>query len=333
MPGLSVYHSNRLEALADQLGEIVRVPLPNPFQAETIIVQSLGMRRWLSLSLANRLGIAMNCRFPFPDTLAHEVFCAAFPDLPAESPFRREVLPWRIFAILPRLLALPEFAPLKHYIGDGELSALKQFQLSRQLAALYDRHLAYRTETLLDWQRGEAREWQARLWRELAAGHEKTHPPGLLECLVERIKRGAKELPGIPGRLSLFGVSALPPYYLHLLEAVAQCVDLHLFLFEPTKEYWGDIQSPREQRSFLRRHAREGQTAADLHLETGNALLASMGKPSRLFARAVQELDPHRNEDLFVAPPMVDTTKMARPCSRKCRRIFLSWRSEQRTNP
>ena len=44
---LIVYHSNRLEVLADQLAALVRQPTDPPFVPETIIVQSLGMPRFL----------------------------------------------------------------------------------------------------------------------------------------------------------------------------------------------------------------------------------------------------------------------------------------------
>ncbi len=305
MPGLHVHRSNRLERLADRLGEILRDPLPDPLQAEVITVQSLGMRRWLQLSLADRLDIAMNCEFPFPETLAQHVFRAAFPEQPKSSGFTRDLLLWRIHSVLPALLERRDFAALRQYIGEGELRALKQFQLSRQLATLFDRHLAFRPEELLSWQTRRADEnadWQIPLWRELAKGWEDAHPPALLARLQQRIAQGKIELPGIPSRVSMFGISSLPPFYIHLLAALARCVELHLFLFEPTDQFWADVQSPREQRRFLRRHAKPEQTAADFHLEVGNALLASLGKPGRLFARAVQDLEPLEEGDLFEGP-------------------------------
>ena len=45
----TVYHSNRLEVLADQLAAVVRQPTDSPFSPETIVVQSLVMARRLSL--------------------------------------------------------------------------------------------------------------------------------------------------------------------------------------------------------------------------------------------------------------------------------------------
>jgi exodeoxyribonuclease V gamma subunit len=38
----------------------------DPLKAETIVVQSKGMERWISLELARRQGICANVAFPFP---------------------------------------------------------------------------------------------------------------------------------------------------------------------------------------------------------------------------------------------------------------------------
>jgi hypothetical protein len=43
----TVYHSNRLEVLADQLTVLIRQPTDSPFVLETIVVQSLGLARCL----------------------------------------------------------------------------------------------------------------------------------------------------------------------------------------------------------------------------------------------------------------------------------------------
>lgn len=48
----TVHHGNRLEVLADQLAALVGQPTNSPFIPDTIIVQSLGMARWLSFRLA-----------------------------------------------------------------------------------------------------------------------------------------------------------------------------------------------------------------------------------------------------------------------------------------
>lgn len=299
MAGLFVYRSNRLEALGERLADVLRVPLANPLQPETIVVQSLGMRRWISFELATRLGVTMNCRFPFFQEFAHGLLNAGSK---AQNAFSRTALPWRILALLPRLIAQPGFEPLRHYAGNDAQAARKQFQLANQIATVFDRYLADSPDRLLLWEDKRETGWQAQLWRALARGHEKTHPPALLHAFQQRATAGGALDAGVAPRLSVFGISGVPPFFLHLLQAVAKLIDVHLFLLEPTEHYWGDILSEKEQGRLLRRTEHQGRTAADLHFERGNELLASLGRPGRAFCRDIVDLEPTHSEPLFVEP-------------------------------
>src|SRR4051812_35764248 len=174
MAGLYVYRSNRLEALGERLAEVLRVPLPNPLQAETIVVQSLGMRRWISFELAARLGVTMNCNFPFFQEFGHWLLGG---EGGSEGFFSRAALPWRVQALLPEMIGRPGFEALQLYAGNDALAALKQFQLARQIATVFDRYIANAPEQLLKWESPRDMEWQAQLWRALAKGHEQAHPP------------------------------------------------------------------------------------------------------------------------------------------------------------
>jgi exodeoxyribonuclease V gamma subunit len=298
MAGLFVYRSNRLEALGERLADVFRVPLPNPLQPETIVVQSLGMRRWISFELAARLGVTMNCRFPFFQEFAHGLLHAG---AKTQNAFSRNALPWRILALLPRLIAQPGFEPLQHYAGSDAQAALKQFQLAHQIATVFDRYLAHSPERLLQWENKREQGWQAQLWRELAKGHAETHPPALVRAFSARAEAG-EPLPGVAPRLSVFGISGVPPFFLHLLQAAGRLIDVHLFLLEPTDQYWGDILSQKEQSRLLRRPELKGKTAEDLHFEPANELLASFGRPGRAFSRDIEDLEPNDSEPLFVEP-------------------------------
>ncbi|RBB92868.1 hypothetical protein C3E97_033450, partial [Pseudomonas sp. MWU12-2115] len=98
---LFLYQSNRLE----QLGELFRgmtqaMPLADPFAAETVIVQSRGMGRWITLDLARQAGVAANMDFVLPAAFAWRLMQKVMPDLPRKSAFVPEVLAWRLLAIL-----------------------------------------------------------------------------------------------------------------------------------------------------------------------------------------------------------------------------------------
>src|SRR5438874_1423080 len=71
--------------------------------------------------------------------------------------------------------------------------------------------------------------WQARLWRRL---RKRIGTPSPAERLERGCARLAEEpaLAGLPARLSLFGLTRLPPSYLQVLRALAAGRDVHLFL-------------------------------------------------------------------------------------------------------
>jgi exodeoxyribonuclease V gamma subunit len=63
---LILHQSNRLEYLARRLAERLGRPVRDPLRADWVVVQHPGMARWLSLELAQTLGIAANIEFPLP---------------------------------------------------------------------------------------------------------------------------------------------------------------------------------------------------------------------------------------------------------------------------
>src|SRR5712692_7720260 len=106
------HRSNRTEALAEVLAEVVARPLPDPTASECIVVQGRGMERWLSMELARRLGVWANPDFPFPRHVVRRGLSAVLDpaDDDANSPFEPEILMWSVADLLPHHLDHPEFA-------------------------------------------------------------------------------------------------------------------------------------------------------------------------------------------------------------------------------
>ncbi|MDB6025378.1 MAG: helicase/exodeoxyribonuclease gamma subunit, partial [Verrucomicrobiales bacterium] len=209
--GLKVFTSNRLEILADELAQISRVPLELPFQPEFVVVQSQGMARWLSLQLAERNAICANYKFPFPNAFAHLIFKACWPELPPEPDSRLDVLVWRVMHHLPSLLGELAFLDLSRYLSDSSDSR-KLFQLSKKIAWLFDQYLVYRPELIELWDTGGEAHWQAELWRTVAQDFKSPHSATLRKELFQRISSPGLNFPRLPERISVFGVSALPPF-------------------------------------------------------------------------------------------------------------------------
>lgn len=293
---LHLHRSNRLESLADTFAAELRTPLGDPLAPDLVVVQSLGMRRWLQHGLAERLGVAMNITFPFPTELLHRACDTALGRNEDAPLFDRDVLPWRVLRELPALLAGEDAALLAHYIDSGESPDLKRWQLAGRIASVFDRYLAHRPQLVTKGKRTDWRDaWQWRLWKTLTKDAADAHPAARLEALAAAIERGT-ELPGLPARLAIFGISSLSPLFLRLVEVLSRARDVHFFLLDPTRHYWGDIRSPRE---IDRLRARGRDTT---HRETGHPLLASLGKVGREFHDAILELEARDASEQFVEP-------------------------------
>ena len=288
----NLYTSNRLEILADKLAEAVAKPLHSPLTPEIIIVQSFGMQQWISLELAKRFGIWTNCRYPFPNTYLQEIFDLLIPDKPDAFIFDREVMTWRIMQLLPQCIDSPGFEPLKTYLED-DAGYFRTWQLSRQIANLFDQYCIYRPKMILRWEAGNGSGWQSELWRRLTRSQPSGHKAAIRRDFFRALQDSRHEcIAKIPQRISVFGISTLPPFHLEVFAALAEHCEVNLFLMNPSQEYWAEIKSEYEITRALRREGRPYPAADDLHLETGNSLLASMGKLGRDFLGIILDYNP-----------------------------------------
>lgn len=306
----TLYHSNQLDLLKELLVSRIRQsPLDHPFDREQILVQSPGMAQWLKLELAKAFGIAANIDFPLPASFIWEMFTRVLADVPRQSPYNKGAMSWQLMTILPALLGRPAFAPLAAYLGgsDGEApEQVRLWQLCQKVADLFDQYLVYRPDWIARWEEGEGlsqelagvsgQDWQPELWRELVARTLALSPSGyhranLYEEFIHELARSA-ELPGkLPRRVFVFGISALPPRYVEALLALGSCaeVEVHLFVTNPCRYYWGDLLD----RKTLARLENRLKPGTDLETLQGpaNPLLASMGKLGRDYLHQLMELE------------------------------------------
>ncbi|AFJ45931.1 exodeoxyribonuclease V subunit gamma [Shimwellia blattae] len=329
---LRVYHSNRLDVLEEIMEFIVeRQPLADPFAAEVVLVQSTGMAQWLQMTLAQRFGIAANIDFPLPASFIWDMFVRVLPGIPKESAFNKAGMGWKLMTLLPEKLAQPEFELLRHYLEQDD-DGRKLFQLASRIADLYDQYLVYRPEWLTQWENDqlvdgldEAQRWQAPLWRALveytaALGQPEWHRANLYQRFISALESGGAPPPGLPQRVFICGVSALPPVYLRALQALGNYVDVHLLFTNPCRYYWGDIRDPAFLARLLSRQRRKHNQDQTLPLfkdsdqasalfddngiqDVGNPLLASWGKLGRDYSFLLSELEQSQEVDVFVDIP------------------------------
>ncbi|MDM5125108.1 exodeoxyribonuclease V subunit gamma [Aeromonas rivipollensis] len=313
----TLYHSNQLDLLKELLVSRIRqVPLSHPFEHEQILVQSPGMAQWLKLELAKAFGIAANIDFPLPASFIWEMFTQVLADVPRQSPYNKGSMSWQLMTILPALLDRPAFAPLAAYLGGDEQDPaqdpeqVRLWQLCQKVADLFDQYLVYRPDWIARWEEGEGlvgtgsqdlagvsgQDWQPELWRELVARTLALAPSGyhranLYEEFIHELAR-TRDLPGkLPQRVFVFGISALPPRYVEALLALGSRdeVEVHLFVTNPCRYYWGDLLD----RKTLARLETRLKPGTDIETLQGpaNPLLASMGKLGRDYLHQLMELE------------------------------------------
>ncbi len=284
MPGFNLYLSNHSEVLVDQLAHVVGEPPLPPFETEVIVVQSQGMERWLTQQLSKKLGIWANGGFPFPNLMVQQIFQAALKENIPDPSSSSELMAWRLQRVLPACVDRPEFENLKNYLGT-EKRDLKSAQLCRQIADTFDQYTLYRPEMILRWEEGQESHWQAQLWRKLVAEGQTAHRADIRRRFFKALQERKCDLSELPRRISIFGIPALPRFHLDVFVAISRLVDVHLFLMNPSQEFWADIVSEKE---LARKRERQRRQYAlpfpeDHHFEVGNPLLASLGKVGKEF--------------------------------------------------
>jgi exodeoxyribonuclease V gamma subunit len=301
MAGLHIYHSNRMERLVDQLAEIVSQPLPDPLVPEIIIIQSQGMEKWLSQELSLRLGVWANPSFPFPQKFTEELLKQVSPEGFQSGKFTPEFMTWRLLSLIAEKPRQAGFEALYNYLGNDS-STLRLYQLSGAISRVFDQYMVYRPEMLLDWESGRDKGWQPELWRLLVSGTPGIHRTSTFRQFVAMAHSGCLKRPGISARVSLFGISSLPPLYLDLLSALSIESDVFLFFLNPCHEYWGDQLSEKEKGRQLGRMGAERLQLEEDYFKTAQPLLASWGKTGRDFLNLLIDRGAGQDDFLYEEP-------------------------------
>ena len=288
---LQLFISPDLARLLEHLAETLRrAPLP-PREHDIIVVQSQGMRRWLTLQLADAFGCIGSLSLPFPAAFVRELggrlslepAARDEPDL-----FSRDVLVWRIDALLRALVAGDaRFEALGSYLAAADERA--GFGLASQIAARFDDYQMFRADILGQWEAGvdvpgtRHAAWQATLWRMLCGGANGV--PHLAARLRRSIDRLHNESPiGLPTRVTVFGVSTLPPLFVDLLTALARHVPVSVYSasLAPAAPHAIAVAFGTQSREFLAALVQRGARVTDL----GDRART----PSRLLSRLQGEL-------------------------------------------
>ena len=311
---LNLIKSNRMENLAQALCAVIAHVPHDPMASEFIGIQSRGMKKWLSQIIAQQFGICSNIQFMFPRQLLEYVRevtgCIAAKG--QDRVLDREMMAWAVLDIL-----LPgssdvvkdksEFKGLAAYLKD-DATEIKAMALSRKIASVLDDYQVYRPDMLSAWARAEAVPsgddhalWQAEIWQALSALGTPLQDQ-MQACLAafDAFSGSGKKL---PERISLFGVSSLPPSFLELFYHLSRDLEVNLFLLTPTNQFFFDLPSRRQQEKTAL------QTGIPQDLDQGNPLLSALGQAGRETQGLLENFDYHEPfDDLFFDPVLDDTS-------------------------
>jgi len=321
---LYMIKSNRMESLMDALVAVLEDVPDDPITPEWIGIQSRGMKQWISTQVAKKFGICANLSFLFPRQILEQVFSSFETEqLPK---FSEDVLMWSIMGNILKKKSNPDlsnstssgftgksepcFSDLENYI-QGDESGRKLFQLSMKIARVFDDYQIYRPDMLLDWEKIDGKttfkdpvmDWQSMLWNQMSPSHRNmaTRMDEFLKQ-VAMIRAGKGKIENLPGRICLFGVSAMPARFLDIFASLAYFMDIYLFLLTPSNQFFFDIKS-RKQMEKIALESSAGINLDQAYYEIANPLLASLGLSGRDFHRALEEFDYHEPfEDLFHDP-------------------------------
>ncbi len=233
----------------------------------------------------------------------------------------------RVLAALRAHLHDDAFAAVRTYLRVGEdgIDArraapvdAREARFATEVASVLERLHYDRPEDALGWARSPEsapapHRWLATLLAELERGGSLgdadavsslgaprpglvgPSPAALLEALTRR--RPARR----PESLYVFGLSTLRPGDQRRLRALSVHLDVHLYLLAPSAEWWGDLDTHREQLRKLRAQvATQGAGSLDRDAQStlfgANALLAANGLPSRDVQLWLETQDYHEEE-------------------------------------
>lgn len=298
---LNVMRSNRVEALADALAELISRPAASALTPMTVAITSKAWREWVRRAVAQRLGIAANLRLPFMHELVEELLleqgesdavlaggehytmsllaALSSEDAPTSDEVRR------------RLTAVPTGGPL--------------LAVCRELGTLFESYGAFRTDMVQAWRRGAGDHWQAEIWLDATRRIERRKdgfrhvvcPDSTRSELFSALSaQGAYGKPAEP--LYVFVPSIVTSLQLDVLVAVSQSREVNLLLLEASAQYWGDVRSKRD-------------------IGAAPRLVVSLGRGERELREAIESKAQYAEPagDLFGAPESSSILSALQACT------------------
>ncbi|GAC56063.1 exodeoxyribonuclease V gamma chain [Gordonia hirsuta DSM 44140 = NBRC 16056] len=254
---LTVHRAERVDVLADVLADQFATPLPDPLQAELVVVPARGVERWLSQRLALRLGaagasdgIAANIDFPSPDSLLRRVVLATAADPDAAQAWYTDRLVWPVLQMIDAHLHDERLSVLRRHLS-GPDGAGRRLSAATTIAELFAAYGRQRPTMLADWAVGRdtdgagrrldpTLDWQPWFWRLV---REQIAAPHLAEQLddVAAVLRTDPAVVDLPERFAFFGATRIPEALRSILAALAEHREVSVMLPHPSDALWHKV--------------------------------------------------------------------------------------------
>ena len=276
MSEFQIHASNNFHALADSLADLLKKTGLDPFVCQPVVVQSLGVQRWLTWHLARKHGICAGIEFLNPRKFIDQ--CTGT----QTTLWAPDALAWRLMACLKNASE----SEATRYLGEDDVEQSKAFGLATRLANLLDQYMVYRPNLIRQWRQGESLDWQGRLWRDLCKSIPEDDPALRREQFLQSPPVDRRQ-----GPICFFALGLLPPEYLRVIRAAAQSREVHLFILQPTDLEWTDLLTIREEARL--------ESAGEI---AGHPLLVSMGRQGREFQKVLLEVSNGYDHESFEPP-------------------------------
>ena len=277
---ITIQKSHSLITLVSLLGGALKEKRPyHPLHPQTIIVPNLDTSRWLKLELAERMNIAANLDCILPSEWQYRQIRQLYPDLPKKLP--SDILPMTgsIYNILIDKSRRSEYERIDQYVKRQPEENIENatWQLSAQIASVFDAYIVYRPELLLGWQEGRIgrqpdEEWQAHLWnllntqwKRLPDKHLHRNRVELYRDLLQAVKSNRLQN---DSALFVFNSGLIPKPIFHVLKGFGNDSDVRIYHITPSKSKV-DLSGPMTN-PLLASFGRESQDLITVYEEIFN---------------------------------------------------------------
>ena len=305
----------------DALASVLEQVPDNPMMPEWIGIQSRGMKQWITMQMAQNLGVCANMHFCFPRQMIDKILTSFMPPKDQQNQQNQQALQvqyeglnenllfWSIMKLINENRSQQSLSSIENYIKEDE-TGKKLYQLCMKIAKVFDDYQVYRSHMLIDWQQHQSHEtlkdpvaqWQAELWTKIVSEDPQNHLAFKARNFLEKFSLTNINTDNLPSRMSFFGISALPELFLQVFEKMSEIMDINLFLLTPSNQFFFDIKSER-QMGRLALKEEIGIDPEHLYYEMTNPLLSSLGTAGKGFHSCLEAFNYHEPfDDLFQDP-------------------------------